>query len=62
MVLTKDELIGSLQNEVRSLLHLAGKVDDRSVNYKPADGMRTTLGDTRTRTESDYRASLGSTR
>lgn len=43
MVLSKQELIGSLHHEVRILLHLAGKVDDRSVNYKPADGMRTTL-------------------
>lgn len=32
------------------------------VQRRTVDGMRTTLGDTRTRTESDYRASLGSTR
>ena len=35
MVLTKAELIASLQNEVRILLHLAGKVDAKSVDYRP---------------------------
>ena len=31
MVLTKDELIASLKNEVRILLHLAGKIDRKAV-------------------------------
>lgn len=43
MVLTKSELIASLQNEVRILLHLAGKVDERSVNYRPTPGQRSTI-------------------
>ncbi|MBP8274342.1 MAG: hypothetical protein KAY59_07900 [Acidobacteria bacterium] len=43
MVLTKDELIGSLQHEVKILVHLAGKVDDRSVDYRPAPKMRSTI-------------------
>jgi hypothetical protein len=43
MVLTKEELIASLQNEVRILLHLAGKVDNRSIDYRPTPKQRTTL-------------------
>jgi hypothetical protein len=43
MVLTKDELIGSLQNEVRILLHLAGKIDKAQLGYKPTEKQRTTL-------------------
>jgi hypothetical protein len=43
MVLTKDELIGSLQNEVRILLHLAGKIDRAQLGYKPTEKQRTTL-------------------
>lgn len=43
MVLTKAELIGSLQNEVRILLHLASKIDDRSVNYRPTAKQRSTI-------------------
>lgn len=43
MVLTKAELIGSLQNEVRILLHLAGKVDARSMDYRPTPKQRSTI-------------------
>jgi hypothetical protein len=42
MVLTKSELIQSLQNEVRILLHLASKVDDRSRDYRPTPKQRST--------------------
>jgi hypothetical protein len=43
MVLTKEELIGSLQNEVRILLHLAGKIDPKLLDYRPTPKQRTTL-------------------
>ena len=43
MVLTKAELIASLQNEVRILLHLAGKLDATSVDYRPTPKQRSTL-------------------
>jgi len=43
MVLTKSELIGALQNEVRILLHLAGKVDRTKVDYRPTAKQRSTL-------------------
>ena len=43
MVLTKAELIASLQNEVRILLHLAGKVDAKSVDYRPTPKQRSTI-------------------
>jgi hypothetical protein len=43
MVLTKSELIGALQNEVRILLHLAGKVDRQSLDYRPTPKQRSTL-------------------
>ncbi len=43
MVLTKYELIGSLQNEVRILLHLAGKVDAASIDYRPTPKQRSTI-------------------
>ncbi len=42
-VLTKQELIASLQNEIRILLHLAGKVDRSKLDYKPTAKQRTTL-------------------
>src|SRR5262245_55889661 len=42
MVLTKEELIGSLQNEVRILLHLAGKVDRKKLDYRPTPKQRST--------------------
>ena len=43
MVLTKPELIGSLQNEVRILLHLASKIDRAKLDYRPAPKQRSTL-------------------
>ena len=43
MVLTKSELISSLQNEVRILLHLAGKVDRAKLDYRPTPKQRSTL-------------------
>jgi hypothetical protein len=43
MVLTKSELISSLQNEVRILLHLAGKVDRAKLDYRPTAKQRSTL-------------------
>lgn len=43
MVLTKSELVASLQNEVRILLHLAGKVDRAKLDYRPTPGQRSTL-------------------
>ena len=43
MVLTKEELIASLQNEVRILLHLAGKVDKSKVDYRPTPKQRSIL-------------------
>ena len=43
MVLTKSELIDALQNEVRILLHLAGKVDRTKVDYRPTPKQRSTL-------------------
>ena len=44
MVLTKNELIASLQNEVRVFLHLASKVDPAKVDYRPTTKQRSTLG------------------
>ena len=43
MVLTKEELIAALQNEVRILLHLAGKIDRTKLDYRPTPKQRTTL-------------------
>jgi hypothetical protein len=43
MVLTKDELIATLQNEIRILLHLAGKVDRSKLDYRPTPTQRSTL-------------------
>jgi hypothetical protein len=43
MVLTKPELIRSLQNEVRILLHLAGKIDRAKLDYRPTPKQRSTL-------------------
>ena len=43
MVMTKAELIGSLQNEVRILLHLASKVDRTKADYRPTAKQRSTL-------------------
>ena len=43
MVLTKEELITSLQNEVRILVHLAGKVDQSKLDYRPMPKQRSTI-------------------
>ena len=43
MVLTKDELVGSLKHEVRILLHLASKVDPAKLDYRPTAKQRSTL-------------------
>jgi hypothetical protein len=43
MVLTKPELIGSLQHEVRVLVHLAGKIDPAMLDYRPTPKQRSTL-------------------
>src|SRR5688572_21605353 len=43
MVLTKEELIASLQHEIRVLLHLAGKVDKLKLDYRPTPKQRSTL-------------------
>jgi hypothetical protein len=43
MVLTKAELIASLQNEVRILLHLATKIDRSKLDYRPTAKQRSTL-------------------
>jgi hypothetical protein len=43
MVLTKPELITALQNEVRILLHLAGKIDRAKLDYRPTPKQRSTL-------------------
>jgi len=43
MVLSKSELIASLQHEVRILLHLAGKVDPTQLAFRPTRKQRSTL-------------------
>ena len=43
MVLTKEEFLASLQNEVRILLHLAGKIDRDRLDYRPSSNQRSTL-------------------
>jgi len=43
MVLTKSELIASLQNEVRILVHLAGKVEPHMRDYRPTATQRSAL-------------------
>ena len=35
MVLTKAELVTSLQNEVRIFLHLSSKIDRGKLDYRP---------------------------
>lgn len=44
MVLTKSELIASLQKEARILLHLIGKVDQAKLDYRPTPKQRSTIG------------------
>jgi hypothetical protein len=43
MILTKSELIASLQKEVRILLHLAGKIDRSTLDYRPTPKQRSTI-------------------
>jgi hypothetical protein len=43
MALTKEELIGSLQNEVRILQHLCTKIEPSMLDYRPAPKQRSTL-------------------
>lgn len=43
MVLTKSELIGSLKNEVRILLHLASKLDPSMLDYRPTPKQRSPM-------------------
>ena len=43
MVLTKAELLSSLQNEVRLLEHLMSKVDPAKLDYRPGPKQRSTL-------------------
>jgi hypothetical protein len=43
MVLTKNELLDSPRNEVRILLHLAGRVDPAKLDYRPTPKQRSTL-------------------
>jgi hypothetical protein len=43
MVLTKAELIGSLQHEVNILVHLAGKLDATSADYRPTAKQRSSV-------------------
>ena len=43
MVLTTTELVETLQQEVRILLHLAGKVDPTMLDYRPTPKQRSTL-------------------
>lgn len=43
MVLSKPELIASLQNEVRILLHLASKIDRSKLDYRPTPKQRSTM-------------------
>jgi hypothetical protein len=43
MVLTKDELISALRQEVRILLHLASKVEPAMLSYRPTPKQRSML-------------------
>jgi hypothetical protein len=43
VVLTRDELVASLQHEVKILLHLAGKVEPRMLDYRPTPKQRSTI-------------------
>lgn len=43
MVLTKSELIKSLQTEVRIAVHLVGKVDRTKLDYRPSANQRSTI-------------------
>jgi hypothetical protein len=43
MVLTREELIASLQHEVHILVHLASKMDKTKLDYRPTPKQRSTL-------------------
>lgn len=43
MILTKSELIASLQHEVRILTHLAGKIEPTMLDYRPTPKQRSTM-------------------
>jgi hypothetical protein len=43
MVLTMEELIASLKNEVRILAHLTGKIDQSKFHYRPTPRQRSIL-------------------
>ena len=43
MVLTTSELLSSLQNEVRILTHLAGKIEPSMLDYRPTPKQRSTM-------------------
>jgi hypothetical protein len=43
MVLTKSELVASLQQEVRILLHLASKIDRSKLDYRPTPKQRSII-------------------
>ena len=43
MVLTKQELIASLQNEARILVHLISKVEPHMIDYRPTPKQRSTI-------------------
>jgi hypothetical protein len=43
MILSTPELITSLQNEVRILLHLASKIDRATLGYRPSPKQRSTI-------------------
>jgi hypothetical protein len=43
MVLSKQELIGLLQNEVRILVHLMTKIEPKMLDYRPTPKQRSTM-------------------
>lgn len=43
MVLTKEELIASLKQEIKILVHLASKVEKSMLDYRPTPKQRSTL-------------------
>jgi hypothetical protein len=43
MVLTKDEFVSALRQEVRILLHLISKIDPAKLDYRPTAKQRSTL-------------------
>ncbi len=43
MALTKEELTGSLQNEIRVLLHLISKIEPKMLDYRPTEKQRSTI-------------------